>query len=108
MDPVEIMMEMTGFPCFRWKTRRVYSSLLGYNVSRKILLSDLAESQLAAHGSSFAVFTIRSSRYDSRILRFFRGNSLARDVLNCKTFHVIARKQPLEHCYRGIFLSNPD
>jgi hypothetical protein len=58
MDPMEIMMEMTGFR-LGLKTEQggtLYSSRPGYNVSRRtsspILLTDLADSQLAAHSSS--------------------------------------------------------
>jgi len=80
---------------------------LGYNVSRKtgslISLTDLADSQLAARCSS------RFARLGTRVLRFFKDNSPARDVFKYfEAFHVIARKQLPKRLYRRIFLSNPD
>jgi hypothetical protein len=93
-------MEMTDFPRLRLRQEEtLYSSLLGYNVSCKtsspISLTDLADSQLTAHSSSLAVFTVRSPWYDLRALRFFKGNFSARDDI-----HVIARKQPPKYLYR--------
>jgi len=58
---MEIMMKMTDFRHLRLKTkqeRTLYSSLLGHNVSCNInsliSLTDLVDSQLAAHNSSLA------------------------------------------------------
>jgi len=73
MDGMEIMMEIMGFRRFRLKTKqegKFYSSLLGYNNSRKIgsliSLTDLADSQLTVlHSRSSFVWC------DSRALRSF-------------------------------------
>jgi len=74
---------------------------------KKNLNPDLAGSRLAACGSSLAVLAVRS--IDSRVLRFFKGDSPTRDVLNFKTFRVIASSRhennPLERSYRPTYIS---
>jgi len=72
MNPMEIMVEITGLRRLRLKTkeRTLYSSLPGYNVSRKtsslISLTDLADSQFAAHSSSqFVRLVIIHALFDS-------------------------------------------
>jgi len=102
------------FDASDWKQERTsYLSLLGHIVSRKtsslISLIDLAtrNSQLAAHSSSLAVFTVRSPWYDSRALRFFKG------ILSCVTYLILRRFTSLHEnnrntCICRIFLSNPD
>jgi len=96
-----------------WKQSKKEYFILLYRIqclktSCLISLTDLADSQLAVHSS--AIFTVRSSWYDSHILRFFKSNSLARDLLNFKIVHVIAQKQPpkVVSVNHRIFLSNPD
>jgi len=101
------------FDASDWKQSKKEYFILLYriqclNTSCLISLTDLADSQLAVHSS--AIFTVRSSWYDSHILRFFKSNSLARDLLNFKTVHIIAQKQPpkVVSANHRIFLSNPD
>jgi len=59
---------------------------------------------LPTRDSRLTVLHSRSSLALTRLLRFFKANSLARDVLHFKTVRVIAPKQPPERLYRRIFL----
>jgi len=65
MDPMEIMTEMTGFRRFRLKMkqeRTLYSSLLEYDVFRKL-------SNLATHRSQFFTHDLHSSLALTRFTR---------------------------------------
>jgi hypothetical protein len=76
--------------------RTLYSSPLGHSVSRKT--SSLISLTRDSRSSQFFTRGLDATRapFDSS------KNSAARDVLNFKTFHLIARKQSPEHSNRPI------
>jgi len=105
MDPTKIMMEMISFRYFELKTKQeriLYSSSLGDSRKTSSLISLNRNSQLAVlHSRFLQLFTISQFACLDTIHAPF-DSSLARNVLNFKTFHIIARKQPPEHLYRPI------
>jgi len=109
MDPMEIMMEMTGFSTPQienktWKNASFFSAEIQC-LSRASSLISLIHSQLTvlhSRSSQFARLDTTHAPFDSS------KGILPRVTYLTLRRHVIARKQSPEYSYRRLFLSNPD